>query len=143
MWHYCVMVARGTAENDAEEATDWMKPMMWQRKPDTQCSSRPNIAAAEATGVSSHELIGLHPSVDEWMSAFPELQVHFPSKGLTRPSRREVISHCPSPRRRLGARFGAGGRVTECTGCGRPPHRSLPGPLEVRETLGYRPLEHL
>ena len=30
MWFYCLMVALGTAEKDAAEATDWMKPATWQ-----------------------------------------------------------------------------------------------------------------
>ncbi len=30
MWLYCLMVAVGTAEKDAAEATDWMKPATWQ-----------------------------------------------------------------------------------------------------------------
>ena len=29
MWFYCLMVALGTAEQDAAEATDWMKPATW------------------------------------------------------------------------------------------------------------------
>ena len=33
-----------------------------QGKADIQCSSRPNITPAEATGVPSHRLIGLDPS---------------------------------------------------------------------------------
>jgi Permuted papain-like amidase enzyme, YaeF/YiiX, C92 family len=28
-WFYCLMVALGTAEQDAAEATDWMKPATW------------------------------------------------------------------------------------------------------------------
>jgi Permuted papain-like amidase enzyme, YaeF/YiiX, C92 family len=30
MWFYCLMVALGTGEKDAAEATDWMKPATWQ-----------------------------------------------------------------------------------------------------------------
>jgi hypothetical protein len=29
MWFYCLMLALGTGENDAAEATDWMKPVTW------------------------------------------------------------------------------------------------------------------
>ena len=30
MWFYCLMLALGTGEKDAAEATDWMKPATWQ-----------------------------------------------------------------------------------------------------------------
>jgi hypothetical protein len=57
-------------------------------------------------------------------------------RGLTRPSRWEVISHGSSRRRVLGARLGSGGRVTRCARCGMSPRMSLP----VRgERRGFRP----